>query len=61
MKIVAHLKSGKCPKGSTEKRRGRSRRNLCVDRASLGMGARRKRRKYWTDRFRASPTPRGGR
>lgn len=46
MKIVAHLKSGKCPKGSTEKRRGRSRRNLCVDRASLGMGARRKRRKY---------------
>lgn len=46
MKIVAHLKSGKCPKGSVEKVRGRSRRNLCVDRHSLGLGARKRRRKY---------------
>lgn len=36
MKIVAHLKTGKCPKGSSEKSRGRSRRKLCILRASMG-------------------------
>lgn len=36
MKIVAHLKTGKCPKRSIERSRGRSRRKLCILRASMG-------------------------
>jgi hypothetical protein len=36
IRIVAHLKSGKCPKGSSEKSKGRSRRKLCIARASMG-------------------------
>lgn len=35
MRVVAHLKTGKCPKGASEKSRGRSRRKLCVTRTSL--------------------------
>lgn len=35
VKIVAHLKTGKCPKGSKEKSRGRSRRKFCITRASM--------------------------
>jgi hypothetical protein len=35
VKIIAHLKSGKCPKGSSEKSRGRSRRKFRILRASM--------------------------
>lgn len=36
MKIVAHLKTGKCPKRSYEKSLGRHRRKFCILRASMG-------------------------
>ncbi len=36
VKIVAHLKTGKCPKNSYEKSRGRRRRKYCILRASMG-------------------------
>lgn len=36
MKIVAHLKTGKCGKGAFEKRLGRKRRKYCILRASMG-------------------------
>lgn len=36
MRVVAHLKTGKCPKGASEESRGKSRRKLCVARTSMG-------------------------
>jgi len=43
MKMVAHLKTGKCPKGAVEKRKGRSRRKICYARGSARMSGKGKR------------------
>jgi hypothetical protein len=39
---VPHTKSGKCPKGAVEKKKGRSRRSICYLRGRHGMGRKRR-------------------
>ena len=43
--MVAHLKSGKCPKGYKEVRRGKSRRRRCVKKSEMSGTKKGQRRK----------------